>query len=146
MDGKSGFLVGSEGFIWTERGLLKTGEITKDDKVLGIGSDGRHSWSSLNRIKTRKSKLVKLTTDSSETLLSKDSEIYTVEGIRKISSVNNDVLIETANIPSEVVDRLNGDLPLVSINIGECKIEINEKISYLIGAQIKAKRYSDDCF
>jgi hypothetical protein len=142
MDGKSGFVVGSEGYVWTERGLLKVSEI-RDDIVLGIDCNGRHSWSNIHCIKTKKAKLIRLTTDSSETLLSNNSEIYTIDGIKRASNINNGVLLETANIPSDVFNKLNTEISSFAVRVGERTIEINEKISYLMGAQINAKRYSD---
>jgi hypothetical protein len=143
MDGESGFLLGSESFVWTERGLLKICEISQKDRVLGIGSDGEHSWSSLNFKKVKRGRVIRLTTDSSETLLSQTSEIYSIEGIKKVSMIINGVIVETANIPPQALDIFSKKTTYSSVKIGEHSIEINEKLAYLIGAQIKAKRYSD---
>ena len=142
MDGESGFLVGSESFVWTEKGLLKICEVSEKDKVLGIGPDGKHSWASLNFKKVKRGQVARLTTDSSETLLSPHSEIYSIEGIKKVSTVIKGLIVETANIPSDVLDKL-AKKTLCSIQIGDYNIEINEKLGYLMGAQIRAKRYSD---
>jgi hypothetical protein len=140
MNDESGFLVGSESFVWTEKGLLKICEVSGDDKVLGIGSDGKHCWASLNLEKAKRGKVIRLTTDSSETLLSPNCEIYAIEGIRKVSAMTKGVIVETANIPSAVIEELAKRTPC-SIQINECSIEINERLGYLMGAQIRAKRY-----
>jgi hypothetical protein len=142
MNGQSGFLVGSESFVWTERGLLKICELSTEDKILGIGPEGKHSWAFMNVKKTKQGQIARLTTDSNETLLSANCEIYTIEGIRKVSGIKSGAIIETANIPGAVVDKLAMN-PVRSIQVCGCSVEINEKLGYLMGAQIRAKRYAD---
>jgi hypothetical protein len=137
---KSGFLVGGENFVWAERGLLKVNELHPNDNILGISREGKVSRSSLNIVKTRQGKIIRITTDSNESLLASDCEIFTVEGIRQASGVSIGDLVETANIPLEILETLDRKA-LQSIQFDEHEIKLDEKLGYVIGSQIRSKRF-----
>lgn len=139
MVNKSGFAISGENFVWTERGLLKVTELSPDDNIMGIDRVGKISWSSLTIVKTERSEILRITTDSNESLLAPKCEIFTVEGIRQASNVSIGDLVETANVPLEILETLDGKA-MQSIRFDDHEIELDEKLSYVVGAQIKSKR------
>jgi len=123
---KSGFAISGDNFVWTERGLLKVTELSPDDNIMGINRVGKTSWSSITLVKTKKGKILRITTDSNESLLAPECEIFTVEGIRQASNVSIGDLVETANIPLEILETLDKKA-LQSIRFDDHKIELDEK-------------------
>jgi hypothetical protein len=143
MDEKSGFLVSGENFVWAERGLLRVAELCLDDNIVGISREGKTSWSSITIPGFKeKDEIIRITTDSNECLLAPDCEVFTVEGIKKVSSLSVGDLVETANIPFEISETLDRNA-LQRVQCGDREIAIDEKLGYVLGTQIRSKRDPD---
>jgi len=99
-----GFLVGSESFVWSYRGLLKIRELTPEDPILGIDEEGRPCWSMIPEgiRKYGRTRIFRITTDGNEIWLSEACEAYTIEGVKKASGISKGDLLETFNIPEEI--------------------------------------------
>jgi len=137
-----GFLVGGESFVWSHRGLLKIRELRPDDSILGIDEKGRPCWSTISNgiRKYGRTRIFRITTDGNEVWLSEGCEAYTIEGIRKASGLSKEALLETFNIPEETRVFLEGREPAyVMTDAGP--IVIKEKMAYLLGTQIKSRKY-----
>jgi len=135
-----GFLVGEESFVWTMRGLLKIRELD-GDSVLGIDSKGKPSWSALSRRRHGKGRILRITTDGSEALISKSSEVFTMSGIKKATSLVKGDILETYNIPREVRERLDAKYKYVDSEVGP--IKLNGKLGYILGTQIRSRKFEN---
>lgn len=143
LDEKSGFAVSGENFVWTERGLLRVAELCPDDNIVGISGEGKTSWSSITIAGFKeKSQIMRITTDSNECLLAPDCEVFAIGIIKKASSLEVGDFVETANIPFEVLEMLEKKA-LRSIQFDDHKITLDEKLGYVLGAQIRSERYRD---
>lgn len=137
-----GFLVSGESFAWCHKGLLKIKELKPDDPILGIDEEGRPNWSMIpNGIrKYGKTRIFRITTDGSEILLSEGCEAFTIEGVRKASTISKGELLETFNIPEEIRFFLEGrEAAYVITDVGP--MTIKGKMAYLLGTQIKSRKY-----
>lgn len=129
--------------MWAERGLIRVAELCPDDNIVGISREGKTSWSSIAIPGFKeKDRIIRITTDSNECLLAPDCEVFTVEGIKKVSSLSVGDLVETANIPFEILERLDMN-PLQLVQCGDREIAIDEKLGYVLGTQIRSKRDPD---
>lgn len=143
LDEKSGFLVSGENFVWAERGLLRVVELCPDDNIVGISPEGKTSWSSITIAGFKeKDGIMRITTDGNECLLAPNCEVFTVEGIEKASSLEVGDLVETANIPFEILEMLEKKA-LRSIQFDDHEITLDGKLGYVLGAQIRSERYRD---
>jgi hypothetical protein len=143
LDEKSGFLVGGENFVRAERGLLRVAELSPDDNIVGISREGITSWSSVTIADFKENgNIMRITTDSSECLLAPNCEIFTVEGIKRVSGLSLGDLVETANIPFEILEMLEKKA-LRSIQFDDHEITLDEKLGYVLGAQIRSEGYRD---
>jgi len=119
---------------------MKISELCPNESILGISREGKTSWSPMDIVKTKQGRMTRLTTDSSETLLAPNCEIFTVEGIKQVSAVSLGELVETANIPTEILEMLDKKV-FQSIQVDDYEIKLDEKTAYVIGAQIRSRRF-----
>jgi hypothetical protein len=140
---KSGFIVSGQDFLWTERGLIRVAELCPDDSIVGIDREGKTSWSSIVILDLeKKSTIIRITTDSNECLLAPDCEVFTVEGIKKVADLSVGDVVETANIPIEILQKLDSNT-LQVFEFADHEIAIDERLGYILGTQIRSKRYPD---
>ncbi len=140
---KSGFLLSEKNFVWAERGLLRAAELCPNDDIVGFNGEGKTSWSSITIAGSqKKGEILRITTDSNECLLAPDCEVFTVGAIRKVSSLEVGDFIETANIPFEILEMLEKKA-LRSIQFDDHEITLDDKLGYVLGAQIRSERYRD---
>lgn len=139
---KMGFLVNGENFVWSHRGLLKIKELKTDDVVLGIDEKGKPHWSIIPKgvRKHGRTKILRITTDGNEILLPESCEVFTMEGVRRASSISRGELLETFNIPKEICSLLESkEATHIMTYIGP--VTIKERMAYLLGTQIKSRKY-----
>jgi hypothetical protein len=140
---ETGFLVSGDSFVWTPKGLTKITELKPRDKVLGLKS-GNPFWSIIDTVckKPGQSRLLRIATDGSEVLISKNSEVFTVSGVKKASELSIGQMLETYNIPQEIRESVNDGRPIfVQSEIGPLRID--SKIAYVLGTQVRSPKFED---
>jgi hypothetical protein len=140
---ETGFLLDKESFVWTQRGLLTTGELKPGDKLLGMEA-GKPSWSAISSggKKYNFDRLVRIITDGNEVSVSRACEVFTLSGIKKASDVVVGDILETFNIPNEI--RMQMDSRGASVVESDAgPIKIDSKIAYVLGTQIKSPKFEN---
>ncbi len=140
---RTGFLLSGEGFVWARQGLTKINELSPGDKLLGLES-GKPSWSILESVSKRPGldRLLRITTDGNEILISKDSEVFAVGGVKRASELTVGEIIETYNIPQETQELMNDGKPIfVESEAGPLRID--SKIAYILGTQVRSQKFED---
>jgi hypothetical protein len=131
-----GFQLGLNSIIFTDRGLLTFDELDNTDKLLGLNRRGRLEWSDIS-IEPSKNHLYRILTDSNDAYIGANNGIYTLEGVRLISSLSNADILETVNC-SKVSDHYN---KLENKNV-VTKIDnfiLTKEFAYLLGICFFAK-------
>jgi hypothetical protein len=138
---ETGFLLSGDSFVWTRRGLPKVSELKPGDVLLGIKS-GKPSWSIIPSVSKRQGldRLLRITTDGNEILVSKLCEVFTVSGVKRASELSVGEILETFNIPQEIQESMNDGKPVfVESEVGPLRID--GKIAYILGTQVKSPKF-----
>lgn len=122
--------------------MLKMRELNATDSLLAIDEKGKPNWSTIGKGVRRfgRTKILQITTDVTEALLSEDCGIFTIDGMKKSTQISKGDLIETFNIPAETRLALeNGKQNYVLTDIGP--IVVRGKIAYILGTQVVSKKH-----
>lgn len=140
---KTGFLLSGDSFVWARQGLTKVSELKPGDKLFGLKS-GEPSWSIINSVSKKPGldRLLRITTDGNEVILSKLCEVFTVSGVKRASELSVGEILETYNIPQEIQESMNDGKPVfVESEAGPLKID--SRIAYIFGTQVKSAKFED---
>jgi len=133
------YIVSSQSFILTKTGIKKAEELQLGDSILGV-QGGKIGFKELTSAAVQVAgQSVRILSDNSESQISSDSSIYTVQGATNVSTITSDSVLETLNIPTEVRKQISG-LSTLQIDEGTA---LPGSMAYLLGTQLLARRMSD---
>lgn len=137
---ETGFLLSGDSFAWSPKGLLKICELKPGDRLLGIKA-GEPSWSVLRLVKRKPgiNRMLRITTDGNELLVSKLCEVFTINGVKKASDLSVGEILETFNMPSEIQETI-GNMDPIFVESEEGPLNIDGKIAYILGTQIRSPK------
>lgn len=135
------YAVAPDSFILTRGGIKKARELNVGDSVLGIQA-GKPRFEELTEISSQSGeRWVRILADRCESLVSARSSVFTLQGSTAASLIAREDTLEMMNLSSGIMSDLE-TLPTRIIDT-RYDISLSPSLSYLLGTQLFAERFSD---
>lgn len=135
----------AECFLWTKSGIIMTKELSGDDVILGINSRGTFSWEPISTNKKFRSReFCRLIMDQGDSLVAKDSWIFTTRGSTRARDVVKGTVIELTGIPKMQTYTSQDSTKLKILDLQGNQYELDAGLSYIFGLQKRIKRVGKD--
>jgi hypothetical protein len=125
--------------VITKRGIKKPKELLPNEEGLGV-EGGQLCFREIPKVSNlAETKLFRILTDNSESLVTSNASVFTLEGRMQASAIGKDDVIETINIPEVVREQLE-QIPLQTVQGDDQSVFLSPGLSYIVGTQVFTKR------
>lgn len=113
-----------------------------NDRLLGLDRNGKPSWAPLLRKRKRRSRLVRILSDSAEFIVGNSCGIFTVNGLKQAYELEEGDLVETVTLTPRIRENLTSN-SLSYFPTVEGPVALDEDLAYILGLQILAKKKTE---
>lgn len=130
-----------EGFLWTRRGLVMVNELKREESVFGVNSKGSYSWEAVSRSgKIKTGEFRRIITDQGESVIAKESWIFTTRGLMRARDLSAGVVTELVGIPKNFRESLEVTDRLTVCDSRGNDYEIDQGLAYVLGLQKRVRK------